>query len=247
VERLSLEDVHERLQMGDAGSRANRVLHLAWRGDTLVGCCSSTFQPPWTPEGCGHWGLLVVDSAAQGTGVASAIIEAAERRLAGACARVQIEYEYTPGHAPSERLMELYEKKLGFVCDVPHPRSGRRFCDTEAQTQFRRCRKALPATLIATQKPVHLRAIKESFECQLSEEVAGQPGGVERLGKSITLTGLVEHAQFNGRSARILLFKADEDHTYVVALEAEDASDEDGVTILQLDAKFFGEPAVAVS
>ena len=55
-ERVSYGDVVSRLQMGDAGPRANRVLHLAFRGETLVGCCSSTYQPPWTPEGCGHWG-----------------------------------------------------------------------------------------------------------------------------------------------------------------------------------------------
>ena len=55
-ERLSEEDVTDRLEMGDAGARANRVLHLAYREATVVGCCSSTYQPPWTPDGCGHWG-----------------------------------------------------------------------------------------------------------------------------------------------------------------------------------------------
>ena len=59
-ERVDEDDVENRLEMGDAGARANRVLHLATRGGSLVGCCSSTFQPGWTPEGCGHWGLLVV-------------------------------------------------------------------------------------------------------------------------------------------------------------------------------------------
>eukprot|EP00966_Prymnesium_polylepis_P148247 3424522-Prymnesium_polylepis.1 len=94
--------------MGDPGPRANRVLHLAFRGERLVGCCSSTFQPPWTPEGCGHWGLVVVRLEAQGTGVASALVHAAEARLAGCCARVQIEYEYTKGEEYSERLLEWY-------------------------------------------------------------------------------------------------------------------------------------------
>jgi GNAT superfamily N-acetyltransferase len=75
-ERLTESDVLNRLAMGDAGPRANRVLHLALRSGELVGCCSSTFQPPWTTEGCGHWGLLVVDKAAQGTGVASALVSA---------------------------------------------------------------------------------------------------------------------------------------------------------------------------
>ncbi len=47
-ERLDAYDVENRLEMGDAGVRANRVLHLAYRGDELVGACSSTYQPPWT-------------------------------------------------------------------------------------------------------------------------------------------------------------------------------------------------------
>ena len=36
-ERLSVEDVEDRLEMGDAGPRANRVLHLAFRNGELVG------------------------------------------------------------------------------------------------------------------------------------------------------------------------------------------------------------------
>ena len=91
--RVSDDDVQNRLAMGDAGPHANRVLHLAYRGDTLVGCCSSTIQPPWTQEGCGHWGLVVVDKPAQGTGVASALVQAAECRLAGQCAQIQVRCE----------------------------------------------------------------------------------------------------------------------------------------------------------
>ena len=36
-ERLSVEDVEDRLEMSDAGPRANRVLHLAFRNGELVG------------------------------------------------------------------------------------------------------------------------------------------------------------------------------------------------------------------
>lgn len=155
-ERVSEADVMNRLAMGDAGPRANRVLHLAQRNGALVGCCSSTFQPPWTPEGCGHWGLLVVDKAAQGTGVASALVLAAEERLASSCAHVQIEYEYTSGHSHSERLMDWYERKSGFNCAHGNPR---RIAPWEAadstsafgETEFRRCTKQLPLELIRTQ------------------------------------------------------------------------------------------------
>ena len=85
--RLNEMDVNRRLAMGDDGEDANRVLHLAWRKgedgeQKLVGCCSSTKSVGWAPRGCGHWGLLVVDQAAQCCGVASALVAAAESRWA---------------------------------------------------------------------------------------------------------------------------------------------------------------------
>jgi len=45
---------------------ANRVLHLAYRNGKLLGCCSSTLQPPWTPRTGQIWsvGFLVVDDKA---------------------------------------------------------------------------------------------------------------------------------------------------------------------------------------
>ena len=137
--RLSAPEVAQRLCMGDPGPDANRVLHLAWRveagaaEETLVGCCSSTRQTPWCPRGCGHWGLLVVDVEAQGTGVASALVSAAESRLSGmGLKHVQIEYEYTRGDAACERLYAWYEGTLGFD-------GG----GSPGYHEFRRCRKLL--------------------------------------------------------------------------------------------------------
>lgn len=113
--RLSEHEVEGRLEMGDAGRAANRVLHIASRGGQVVGVCSSTLQAPWTPMGCGHWGLLVVDVDAQGSGVASALVRAAEQRLrAAGRSRVQIEYEYH-GDRFSERLYRW--------CAPPRPRA----------------------------------------------------------------------------------------------------------------------------
>lgn len=136
-ERVDRDDVIDRLQMGDEGIRANRVLHLAYKDDVLVGACSSTFQPPWTEEGCGHWGLLSVAPAHQGTGVASALIRVAEKRLATTCVEIQIEYEYTEGHDYSQRLMSWYEGKLGFKCKQGYNRGAR------GTTTFRKCRKRI--------------------------------------------------------------------------------------------------------
>ena len=141
--RLSPSEVLQRLAMGDSITGANRVLHIAWRDvegvATFVGCCSSTLTTPWTPHGCGHWGLLAVAPEAQGTGVASALVRAAESRLAAAGLRqVQIEYEYTCGDPLAERLHAWYEGSLGFsVSAQPLP-------TTRGSTQFRRLRKRLP-------------------------------------------------------------------------------------------------------
>ncbi|CAL1161745.1 unnamed protein product [Cladocopium goreaui] len=131
--RLSESEARSRLAMGDGGS--NRVLHVAYRNGELVGCCSSTLQPPWTPRSCGHWGLLSVHPDAQGTGVASALIAAAERRLLDAgCRSIQIEYEFTASDPDSERLLQWYEGKCGFKSGSPPPKRG---------SEFRCCRKKL--------------------------------------------------------------------------------------------------------
>jgi len=123
--------------MGDSGiGFSNRVLLLAYKGESLVGCVSSTYSPPWTPEGCGHWGLLVVHTAHQGKGVAKALVFAAERRVAGACERIQIEYDHH-GDEYGDRLQAWYEDKLGFEVE-----SGGR---SRRGGSFRRCRKTIPA------------------------------------------------------------------------------------------------------
>ena len=147
-----------------------------------------------TPDGCGHWGLLVVANEAQGTGVATALVTAAERRLAGACTHVQIEYDYTPNHAPSQRLEALYETKFGFRCPSPRVRRGR-------ASQFRKCVKELPEALMLAQRPVHLRGLRDSFAAQIAAERASQPGGVDRIGTVRTLVGTRE---LDGRRGKIL-------------------------------------------
>jgi GNAT superfamily N-acetyltransferase len=128
--RVDHDDAIHRLGMGDDGPMANRVLHLAFKGQSLVGCASSTFSPGWTPEGCGHWGLMAVDPAHQGGGVATALVLAAERRLATASGAIQIEYSYTKDDEFSNRLMAWYEDRLGFD-GGPRGRSGFRHCFKE--------------------------------------------------------------------------------------------------------------------
>ena len=112
--------------------------------------------------GCGHWGMLVVDLANQGTGVASALVVAAEQRLARAgCCAVQIEYEYTHGHAPSQRLMDWYEGKLGYECVSGGFRR-------RVQTEFRKCRKVLFSVKILTPLTI---ASEPPFDAQSDPKV----------------------------------------------------------------------------
>ena len=104
--RLSEADACHRLRAGDERPGRNRVLHVATRDGRVIGCCSSTIFTPWCGPGTGHWGLLVVDPEAQGTGVASALVSAAEKRLsAEGCAQAGIEYSYQVGDPLSERLL----------------------------------------------------------------------------------------------------------------------------------------------
>lgn len=134
--RVDKSDVVDRLGMGDPGSgRANRVLHIAFLGDRPVGCMSSTFKVPWAENGCGHWGLLVVDVEMQGKGIASKMVAAAEARLAGMSQQIQIEYEYTPGDELSEKLLAWYEGRLAFRCVSGPP--------SKQHAEFRKCRKVL--------------------------------------------------------------------------------------------------------
>lgn len=150
-------DAEERLAMGDAGVRANRVLHLAFIDGELVGCASSTFQPGWTPEGCGHWGLLAVDPAHQRKGVATALIFAAERRLATMMEMIQIEYQHM-GDEYSERLRQWYEGKLGFDGGGP-PRPG-----------FRRCIKQIPEIEQRRGERRRLEEIRDWLAQELAKE-----------------------------------------------------------------------------
>lgn len=111
--RFSVSEAKRRLSMGDGEPNAGRVLHVAFIGEQVVGCCSSTVG--WSGSSGGHWGALSVDPSVQGLGVASALVDAAETRLLErGCTRVQIEYHYSPGDPESERLRSWYEGRLGF-------------------------------------------------------------------------------------------------------------------------------------
>ena len=85
------------------------------------------------------FGLLVAAREAQGTGVASALVAAAESRLRdNGCTAIQIEYEFD-GDTHSQRLYNWYEGKLEFVCGAGPPRAG----GGVFGLQFRKCRKKI--------------------------------------------------------------------------------------------------------
>jgi GNAT superfamily N-acetyltransferase len=168
----SERDVRSRLSMGDAGQAANRVMHIALRDGVVVGWCSST--PGWGGWGggnCGHWGALAVDRAAQGQGVASALVKAAENRLLQAgCDSVQMEYRYVVGDPAKERLFTWYEGKLGF--DGGPRRSG-----------FRMCLKELSAESFQAQ---HEKRDSPSARLQLQSNVKSSCNDAKRVRSSST-------------------------------------------------------------
>eukprot|EP00962_Isochrysis_galbana_P019758 scaffold5756_cov123-Isochrysis_galbana.AAC.4 len=227
--RVSRGDVIHRLGMGDDGLRANRVLHLAWRGQNLVGACSSTFQPPWTPAGCGHWGLLSVLPEAQGTGVASALVRAAELRLASVCNKIQIEYEYTPGQDYSDRLLQWYEGKCGFQCPYGAP-------TTCTSSQFRKCFKPISETLKEQGRLHRMRMLREHTAQELREveaEEADAPDGgcagggsdpSDLVGKQVIIAGLRSSRKHNGRPGVVLSFD-EQRGRYAVQCNGEDGTE----------------------
>lgn len=145
--RVSPAQVVSRLCCGDDAA-PNRVLHLAFRDGKVVGAVSSTYRTPWTSAGCGHWGLLVVDIASQRSGVATALVAAAEERLtAGGCSHVQIEYHYVEEDAATVRLASWYEGRLGFERHNYYAtgKIAGWLIGHKRRTDFRQSRKALRA------------------------------------------------------------------------------------------------------
>merc|ERR1712151_15608 len=78
---------------------------------------------------------MAVGPTFQGRGIATALVMAAERRLATVSAAIQIEYQFTVGDEFSARLMRWYEETLGFEGGPKPTRAGSR--------SFRRCIKRI--------------------------------------------------------------------------------------------------------
>lgn len=157
---------------------SSQVLHLAFKRDDgeLVGCMSSTFQPPWCEQGCGHWGLLAVHPDHQSQGVASALVRAGEKRLATVCHEIQMEYHYTYGDHDSATLCHWYEGRLGFVCangnqpfDGVNVPSG-----PEGSGEFRMCRKRIPEAAQRAGERRRLEEVRAFFQEQLEAAEAAE-------------------------------------------------------------------------
>jgi len=101
-----------------------------------------------------------VDVEYQGQGIASALVAAAEKRLASACEEIQMEYEFDPRDPESVRLRSWYEGKLGFVCRSAGSRGG---------PEFRKCRKRIPEEIQRTEQRDRFRSIKSDFLEELKQ------------------------------------------------------------------------------
>ena len=115
--RTSVAEMRQRLHMcSDPRSARKLLLALqpglkgAWR---VVGCASVT-APYGNPE-LGEWGLVCVDSSAQGQGVGSLLAAAAESHcVLRGCSVIQLEYFLAEYHEYSARLLGWYSGKLGY-------------------------------------------------------------------------------------------------------------------------------------
>jgi len=159
---LERQPISVRLQMGDYGTRANRVLHVAFSSNDVVGCISSSFATLWTEPGVGHWGLLVVDVDRQGEGIGSALVRAAERRLAEEVEQVHIEYDFIVGQDYSHRLRGWYEK-CGYI------RLGARTAPGPKGSEFCFCRKQLTKQEIKSGRRRRLETERAEILAQLGE------------------------------------------------------------------------------
>jgi GNAT superfamily N-acetyltransferase len=132
------------LSHGEKGEYSHRVLHLAFRDGKLVGCVLATCSLFIAPKACGHWGMLAIHRAAQGTNVEKELVHAAETHLMkGGCVMVDSEYKYDAS-VQSQQLRSWYEDGLGF--ENKHNRVLNRFLGMLLTRggEFRRCRKVFP-------------------------------------------------------------------------------------------------------
>mmetsp|Transcript_81048 Transcript_81048/g.224226 ORF Transcript_81048/g.224226 Transcript_81048/m.224226 type:complete len:368 (-) Transcript_81048:20-1123(-) len=160
---LRQQPIQQRLAMGDLGTRANRVLHVAFLGGEVVGCVSTSFATLWTESGVGHWGLLCVEPSVQGTGVATVLLNAAERRLAEECDHIHIEYDFFPADDFFRRLRAWYERR-GYVRLGARPKEG-----GPEGSEFCFCRRPLSEAERRQGRQRRLRAERAELVAELAE------------------------------------------------------------------------------
>lgn len=148
--------------MGDVGVRCNRALHVAFLGDQVAGCISSSFATTWTEPGIGHWGMLAVDPSLQGRGIASLLVAAAERRLAEGCRQVHIEYDFVAGAEYSARLRAWYEK-------AGYARLGGQRSSGPRGSEFCYCRKRLSQDVCLRGRAHRLQTELGELRAQLAQ------------------------------------------------------------------------------
>lgn len=111
--RTSFAEIQWRLRMcSDPGSARKLLLAFDSRRSCL-GCCSVT--APYGEPRLGEWGLVCVAMHAQGQGIGSRLVAAAEAHCAlRGCDVIQLEYFVAEEHEYSMRLLNWYSTKLGY-------------------------------------------------------------------------------------------------------------------------------------
>lgn len=179
--RTSFNEIVLRLQMCSDPHSARKLLLAFDSKRSCLGCCSAT--APYGEPGLGEWGLVCVATQAQGQGIGSLLVAAAEAHcVLRGCDVIQLEYFVAERHGYSARLRSWYFDKLGYE------KVHRRACGN----QLRGYATKVPIHFEVGRKRVSLKTVDTTTQRKLNllaltAEIAHRRSELYTLNKLATL------------------------------------------------------------
>lgn len=182
--RTSFDEIVSRLQMC-SDSRSARKLLLAFDSrQNCLGCCSVT--APYGEPRLGEWGLVCVAMRAQGRGIGSRLVAAAEAHcVLRGCDILQLEFFTTEEHRYSTRLRTWYYDKLGY----------RQVHRQQCGNQLRGYATSVPMYFEVGHKRVSEKTVDTTMQRKLNllaltQEIANRRSELRKLNELATLPTL---------------------------------------------------------